>query len=264
MITLAFISPAVIVCFALCIIGLERLFPYTSGQYFFRKGFFNDLVFYSIIQSYLLGYAIAWFARGIDTLTGISRYQILSHLSVFQVVILSLFVHDFYIYWFHRWQHASPLLWRIHEAHHSVEDVDWLAGSRSHSIEILVNQTVEYAPLMLLGAPPEALVIKATIDACWGMYIHSNVDIHSGMLQYVINGPEMHRWHHAKEITEGGLNFSTKFAVWDWIFGTAFFPKDRKPTGYGIGDVNFPSGYLAQHLYAFRTRKKRAAEVVNV
>jgi sterol desaturase/sphingolipid hydroxylase (fatty acid hydroxylase superfamily) len=66
----------------------------------------------------------------------------------------------------------------------------------------------------------------------------------------------MHRWHHAREISNGGLNYSTKFAIWDWMFGTAYFPKDHKPSGYGIGDMDFPSGYFAQHLYAFRTKGK--------
>jgi sterol desaturase/sphingolipid hydroxylase (fatty acid hydroxylase superfamily) len=256
MISLSFVSPLLIVGAALIIIVLERLLPYSPSQHLFRKGFFNDLVFYSLLQSYLLGYAIAWLAALIDLLTGISRYRLLSHFTVAQTVLLSLVAHDFYIYWFHRLQHANRYLWRIHEAHHSVEDVDWLAGSRSHSLEILINQSVEYAPLILLGAAPEALIIKATIDACWGMYIHSNIDIRSGYLQYFINGPEMHRWHHAKEITEGGLNYSTKFAVWDWIFRTAYLPAERKPSGYGIGDRDFPHGYLAQHLYAFRRRKQ--------
>ena len=53
---------------------------------------------------------------------------------------------------------------------------------------------------MLLGAAPEVALIKGTIDAVWGMYIHSNIDVRAGVLQYVLNGPEMHRWHHAIEI----------------------------------------------------------------
>ena len=60
-------------------------------------------------------------------------------------------VHDFYIYWFHRLQHRSAILWRIHEAHHATPEVDWLSGSRSHALEILINQTVEFAPIFLLG-----------------------------------------------------------------------------------------------------------------
>jgi len=252
MIPLSIASPALIIFFALILIILERTFPYSMSQDLFRKGFFNDLFFYSLLQSYLLSFVIAWVTVGIDRLTGLSRFPVLSHWNIWQVVILSLIVHDFYIYWFHRWQHSNSVLWRIHEAHHSVEDVDWLAGSRSHSLEILINQTMEFAPLSLLGAPAEAILMKATIDACWGMYIHSNIDVRSGALQYVINGPEMHRWHHAIEVTQGGLNYSTKFAIWDWIFRTAYRPENLKPSAYGISNPSFPSGYISQHLYAFR------------
>jgi sterol desaturase/sphingolipid hydroxylase (fatty acid hydroxylase superfamily) len=88
------------------------------------------------------------------------------------------------------------------------------------------------------------------------MYIHANVDVRSGRLQWIINGPEMHRWHHAIEIRDG-VNFATKFAWWDWLFGTAFRPP-RKPSGFGITEP-FPSGYLAQQVHAFLPRPARAA-----
>jgi sterol desaturase/sphingolipid hydroxylase (fatty acid hydroxylase superfamily) len=254
MIREALLSPLAITCGAMIFIVLERKFPYEQGQPLFRKGFWNDLVMYTIIQSYILSYVIAFLTAGIDKIAGLGRYGLLADVPIWAVVTGSLFIHDFYIYWFHRWQHHNTYLWRIHEAHHSTEAVDWLSGSRSHSLEILINQTVEFAPFVLLGAQPGAIVVKATIDALWGMYIHSNIDVHSGRLQHFINGPEMHRWHHAREISDGGLNFSTKFAIWDWIFGTAYQPKE-KPAAYGIDDENYPGGYIAQHLYAFRPRR---------
>ncbi len=122
---------------------------------------------------------------------------------------------------------------------------------RSHSLEILINQTIEFAPIILLGASPEIVLLKGVLDGLWGMWIHSNINVKTGWLQFVINGPEMHRWHHAKEITEGGINFGTKFAFWDWIFGTAYLPNE-KPSGYGLDDSEFPVNYFSQHLFAFR------------
>lgn len=70
------------------------------------------------------------------------------------------------------------------------------------------------------------------------MYIHSNINVRAGFVQYIINGPEMHRWHHAVDDDAHDRNFGTKFAFWDWLFGTAFVPKNRKPVGYGLGDEN--------------------------
>jgi sterol desaturase/sphingolipid hydroxylase (fatty acid hydroxylase superfamily) len=190
--------------------------------------------------------------KWVDRYTGLTGQHLIGNWPSILQVLFFLVTHDCYIYWFHRWQHHSKDLWRIHEAHHSTVDVDWLSGARSHSVEILINQTIEYAPIVLLGAAPEMILIKGIIDAVWGMYIHSNIDVHSGALQCVINGPEMHRRHHAREITEGGINFSTKLAFWDWMFGTTYLPRPKKPSGYGIIGVDFPSDYVSQHLFAFR------------
>jgi sterol desaturase/sphingolipid hydroxylase (fatty acid hydroxylase superfamily) len=158
--------------------------------------------------------------------------------------------HDFYIYWFHRAQHRYPLLWRLHEAHHSAREVDWLAGSRSHALEIVINQTIEVAAMVLLGASSDVMLCKGAISVVWGMWIHSNIDVRTGWLQYVINGPEVHRWHHAIDFAPPGKNYATKLAVWDHLFGT-IDRRPGKPSGYGLADP-FPDGFLAQQAHAFR------------
>lgn len=246
------ISTGIIVLGALVIIILERVYPYDKGQPLFRAGFFTDSVMYTLVQSTLLSYAIGGVATLVQTVLPRGSVRILSGFPVWAVVLVSLVEHDFYIYWFHRWQHHNSRLWRIHEAHHSVKEVDWLAGSRAHFFEVLINQSIEYVPLVVLGAPVGAIYAKAAVDAIWGMYIHSNINVRSGKLQRFINGPEMHRWHHDADYSDGGKNFSTKFAVWDWLFGTAYLPPHLKPSGYGIDDPNFPAGYVRQHLYSFR------------
>jgi sterol desaturase/sphingolipid hydroxylase (fatty acid hydroxylase superfamily) len=247
------LSPLIVAGAAAVIIALEKLFPYDRGQTLLREGFWNDFALYTLVQSYVLTFVIFGIIGLVDGATSLSRLHIIGAWPIWAQVLLSLCVHDLYIYWFHRLQHHSPRLWRIHEAHHSTKDIDWLSGSRSHSLEILINQTIEFAPLVLLGCHPDVILIKGMIDAVWGMYIHSNIDVRSGRLQRLINGPEMHRWHHAIDREAYNTNFATKFAVWDWIFGTAFFPQHRKPLGYGLDDVEFPKGYLQQHLFAFRT-----------
>lgn len=241
---------------AVFFVTLERLFPYRKHQKFFREGLFNDFFLYTIAQSYVLGLVFANFVDLIDSYTGLRSEQILGDVPVWIIVLGSLFVHDFYIYWFHKWQHFNEYLWRLHEAHHSTKDMDWLSGSRSHALEILINQTVEFGVLILLGAPPEALVIKGAISAIWGMWIHTNVDIHTGKLQYIINGPEMHRWHHADKDEEAwNINFATKFAFWDWMFGSAYLPEKKRVQYYGISE-KFPRNYFMQFLFAFRKMKQ--------
>lgn len=245
------LAPLIIVAGATILILLERLFPYDRGQPLFRDGFWIDLLWYSLLQSYLLSLVIAAIIRFVDEHVGASPLRFVSGWSPLAQLLFFFVLHDFYIYWFHRLQHRSRILWRIHEAHHTVVDVDWLAGSRSHALEILINQTIEFLPMVILGARPEVPILKGVVDALWGMYIHSNINVRSGSLQYVINGPEMHRWHHAREVTEGGINFGTKLAVWDWLFGTAQLPR-TKPGGYGLLGISFPKEVIGQLLFAFR------------
>jgi sterol desaturase/sphingolipid hydroxylase (fatty acid hydroxylase superfamily) len=246
------VTTGVVILSALAIILLERQFPYDRGQKFLRSQFWNDFALYSLVQSYVLGIVISYIIVWIDSFSGLSRLQIVSGWGLGWQLLFFLVIHDLYIYTFHRFQHRSKYFWRIHEAHHSTHEVDWLSGSRSHSFEILINQTIEFSVIVLLGARPEIPILKAAIDAIWGMYIHSNINVHSGKLQYFINGPEMHRWHHAIDSDAANKNFSTKLAIWDWIFGTGFLPSKRKPLGYGLEDGGFPKNYVKQHLYAFR------------
>ena len=79
----------------------------------------------------------------------------------------------------------------------------------------------------------------------------------------------MHRWHHSRSIPDG-FNYSTKLAIWDWIFGTAYLPKGQKPASYGLsGGVWFPEEkgwrgalltYFYQAVYAFRRFEPAKAE----
>ncbi|MCS6980224.1 MAG: sterol desaturase family protein [Flavobacteriales bacterium] len=249
--SLEFGCTLVLVFWTLLMVLLERFFPYRKGISLFREGFWLDLVWYTLIQSYVLKIVIFdWIILPIDARWHLSSLRIVTDWPLWAQLGFFFVTHDFYIYWFHRFQHANKILWRTHEAHHSVKEVDWLAGSRSHSLEILINQTIEFAPILLLGARPEVVPLKALMDACWGMFIHANLNIKLGPLRYIINGPEMHLWHHADEVQVYHRNFSTKLSLWDWLFNTAYLP-DRKPFKWGLW-YDFPKDYFLQHLFAFK------------
>jgi len=258
------VVPVVMVAMSLTVIAMEKLWPYDRRQRHWRQGLWVDLVEYGIVQSYVLGLIINPLVYWIDRVTAMSSRGLLSAWPMWLQLAFFVFTHDFYIYWFHRLQHVSNVLWRIHEAHHSVDDVDWLSGTRSHLLEICVNQTIEFAPIVLLGAAPQIAILKATLDAVWGMYIHSNLNVRSGALQRVLNGPEMHRWHHARDLAAPGKNYGTKLAIWDYLFGTAYRPPD-KPPRYGLDEPNYPksgvTSYVMQHVFSFlpESRRRRAA-----
>jgi hypothetical protein len=54
-------------------------------------------------------------------------------------------------------------------------------------------------------------------------------------------------------------NYSTKFAIWDWLFGTAYLPGNRKPDEFGL-PYDYPRDYFLQHFFAVkRVDEKRLA-----
>jgi sterol desaturase/sphingolipid hydroxylase (fatty acid hydroxylase superfamily) len=241
---------------------LERLFPYTKNAKFFRDGWWLDFFWYSLVQSYFLKILIFnYIIAPAKSALGLAESGYLSNWPIWGLVLLFLFTHDLYIYWFHRLQHTSKFFWRTHEAHHSVNTVDWLAGSRSHAFEIIINQTIEFAPIFfLLDVKTAAIVVpvKALLDATWGMWIHANVNAKTGKLQYIINGPEMHQWHHSNHPEVFYKNYATKFAFWDWLFGTAFLPGLKpfkyeflKPQRFGL-PYDYPRDYFMQHWFAVK------------
>ena len=253
------ITTAILVCWIIFIITWERIDPYRKGLPFLREGFWVDLVWYTLIQSYFLkififDYLIAPLQHHFDW----SRFQIVSHWPVAVQVLFFLFTHDLYIYLFHRFQHSNKFFWRTHEAHHSGKQIDFLAGSRSHVLEIIINQTIEFAPIILLGAAPEVIPIKALLDAVFGMFIHANINVKMGKLKYFINSPELHLWHHANYTEVFHANFATKFSFWDHLFNTAYDPGHAPgdlPENWGLG-YEYPKDYFLQHAFSVKRFKE--------
>jgi sterol desaturase/sphingolipid hydroxylase (fatty acid hydroxylase superfamily) len=249
------ITTTILFLWVIFIITWERISPYRKGLAFFREGFWIDLVWYTLIQSYFLkilifDYVIAPVQHHFDW----SAFQFVKDWPLAVQVLFFLVTHDLYIYLFHRFQHSNKIFWRIHEAHHSGKEVDFLSGSRSHVIEIIINQTIEFAPIILLGADPAVIPIKALLDAMFGMFIHANVKVKLGKLKYIINSPELHLWHHANYLEVFHANFATKFAIWDHLFGTAYDPghaPGNLPENWGLG-YEYPKDYFLQHAFSVK------------
>jgi len=255
-----YITTLILACWVVFIIAWERISPYRKLP-FFREGFWTDLVWYTIIQSYFLkilifDYIIAPIQKSFDW----SNIQFVAHWPVAVQVLFFLVTHDLYIYLFHRFQHSSKFFWRTHEAHHSGKQIDFLSGSRSHVVEIIINQTIEFAPIIILGADPVVIPIKAMLDAMFGMFIHANINVKLGKLKYFLNSPELHLWHHANYREVFHANFSTKFSVWDYLFGTVYDPglaPGNEPENWGLY-YDYPKDYFLQHAFSVKRFDEKA------
>jgi sterol desaturase/sphingolipid hydroxylase (fatty acid hydroxylase superfamily) len=153
--------------------------------------------------------------------------------------------------------HRIKWLWVFHEVHHSIHTMDFVGNFHFHWVEILVYRTLQWLPLAWLGAPGAVLMPVAILTTAWGHFNHANLDVSLGPLGYVLNNPRMHLWHHDAS-DEGGVakNFGVVFSLWDFAFGTAYWPRDRSPERLGYpGDETMPEGFLGQLLWPLWRRR---------
>jgi len=169
---------------------------------------------------------------------------------------LALVIAELPKYWHHRLQHQTDLLWRYHALHHSAPRLYFLNAARFHPIDIAIDTFLGIATLTALGCPLEVLALFGTASTVHGYFQHANLRIRVGWLNYVFSMAELHRWHHSKELSEANHNYGQNLIVWDLLFGTFYWPKDREPPErIGIpGLPAFPMTYLRQLASPFRWR----------
>jgi sterol desaturase/sphingolipid hydroxylase (fatty acid hydroxylase superfamily) len=138
-------------------------------------------------------------------------------------VIATVVALDLIIYLQHVMVHAVPALWRLHRMHHADLDFDVTTGARFHPIEIVLSMVIKLAAVVVLGAPPVAVVIFEVILNATAMFNHGNLRLPAGvdrLLRLVVVTPDMHRVHHSILPAETNSNFGFNLPWWDRLLGT--------------------------------------------
>lgn len=238
---------------------LERLWPRDARQGLVRPGLLTDLV-YIVLNGHWLGVGLALIAdplsRALDA--ALASHGATLHLRAvagwpWWVQLVVAFVATDLLQWsIHNLLHRVPALWQLHKVHHSIEVMDFWGSMRFHLGEIVVYKSLQYVPLAILGFDGSVLFVIAVVSTAIGHFNHANLRVRMGPLRYVLNGPEMHVWHHAHP-TAGptNVNFAINLALWDWLFGTAYLPPDGGvPRALGFDGIeSFPRDPVRQTLW---------------
>ena len=249
---------------SLAVYGLELVRPWRRQQPRVRRDFWIDgfYLFFNFFLFSLLGYhAIASVASELvrDGLAGLGlQFEGAVDVSGWPVwaQLLALFVlRDFVQYWIHRLLHAVPALWRVHQVHHSVEQMGFAAHMRFHPLETVIYRSIEFFPLALMGFGITEFFAVHMIALTIGHLNHANFHLPLGPLRYLLNSPQMHLWHHASELAPGGANYGISLSVWDWLFGTVHWPADEPDLELGFERVEaYPHGFFGHLAAPFRGR----------
>ncbi len=236
----------------------ERIHPARRKQPVLRAQLANDLFylvfnghFYAVLTGGVIGAVALRTGRLLEQLSLLPESRPLDSAPFALQFVIYLVVSDFLQWCVHRLLHAVPLLWQFHKVHHSIHEMDWAGNFRFHWMELIVYRSLLYVPLLWLGGSPEPLFAVAVFATAWGHFNHSNLGVEIGRLGYVFNSPGMHLWHHDAS-TEGGIakNFGIVLSLWDYLFGTAYWPRERSPKRLGYrGDDDMPRDLLRQEAF---------------
>ncbi len=253
----------------------EIVMPWRKDQKIFRKDFWLD-TFYILFNFFLfslVGYnaisnvGVELFSDflGIFGAENIIAIE-LQNFPVWSQLLIMLIIADFIQWNVHRQLHRQPWLWKFHKVHHSVKEMGFAAQFRFHFMETVIYKTVQYIPLAMIGFGIKEFFVVHMFAVFVGHLNHANVGWNYGIFGYIFNNPKMHIWHHSKDLPThlpNGMNFGLTLSIWDYLFGTAYIPKNGQHIELGFsGDEGFPQDFKNQMIEPF-LREKHKTENYN-
>ena len=156
---------------------------------------------------------------------------------------------DFSRYLVHRLLHAVPVLWQLHQVHHSAEVLTPFTVHRVHPLESLLFQlrgaittgvvtgaffyafqdrAVQYE---LLGVNALGMAFNAVA----ANLRHSHVWLSFGpVIERLFISPAQHQLHHSVAPDDHGHNYGSCLAIWDWLGGSLRLAGPRRQLRFGL------------------------------
>lgn len=251
-----------LIAISLIVWMLEILFPWRKDQKIIRTDFWLDgfYMFFNFFLFSLIGYYaisnvfVELFNNGLALIGITNGLAIEINAFPFWLKILLAFLLKDFIQWnIHRLLHRSNWLWQFHKVHHSVKQMGFAAHLRFHWMENVIYRTIQYIPLAMLGFGINEYLLANMISLVIGHFNHANINLRLGPFKYILNNPQMHIWHHAKDLPSQfryGINFGISLSIWDYLFKTNYIPHSGRDIELGFpGDEQFPKDFVHQELY---------------
>lgn len=126
-------------------------------------------------------------------------------------------------YTVHYLLHQVPLLWRLHQVHHSDPHVDVTTGTRHHPLDFLVRETFALLAVVVIGAPLAFYLVYRLLTVFFTYLTHANISfppLVERVLGWVFVTPDLHKIHHHDEVPWTDRNYGNMLSIWDRLFKT--------------------------------------------
>jgi sterol desaturase/sphingolipid hydroxylase (fatty acid hydroxylase superfamily) len=129
-----------------------------------------------------------------------------------------------WLYFWHRANHAWPVLWRFHQVHHLDQQLDATTALRFHFGEVALSALLRAGVMLLLAVPLASVLVFEVAVAVVSMFHHANLRLPPALhraLAWVVVTPSIHWVHHHALRADTDSSYATLLSVWDRLFGTA-------------------------------------------
>jgi sterol desaturase/sphingolipid hydroxylase (fatty acid hydroxylase superfamily) len=247
------------------ILGLELWIPFRTTWGDIRNATREDVIYFLLaapidaLQIFLLVGLLAQTAEYHHYLRLVDVWPRDAHI-LLQLLLATLIV-DFFKYWYHRWTHEVPVLWRFHSIHHSLDRLEMLRASYFYPLDIFLTVASGTLAMLMVGAGYQLIIFHNVFAGITGLLNHSNADLECGFFDSVLNSPGHHRAHHSVGLPGSRSNYGSFFNFTDRLFGTRYLPPDQRDFDrIGLSEsYQMPGTFLGQLAVPFRWRRIRSA-----
>lgn len=151
-------------------------------------------------------------------------------------ITAGVFIIDLADYWFHRWDHRIPLLWRQHRVHHSDTSLDVSTTLRVFPTDLIYFVLGESLFAVVFGLDILSMNIFLFLLLVMMFLQHSSLKFPrwvDGVFGWLLMTPNYHKVHHEQDQQFTDSNYGTVFILWDRLFGT-FRYKPVHEINYGL------------------------------
>lgn len=236
-------------------LGIDILRQRDLGRRYWSKSVRLD-AFYGLLEVlHVVQFAIILpvgllLTRGLATWAPWLEIKALADLPAWiQLVILFVFT-DFCVYWWHRLQHESKVVWQFHKTHHSQVHLNVMTTFRATVIDRIVALAILTVPAAVMKVDATMPVAIAALLQFHQLIIHSDSGWSWGPLDRVFVSPSFHEVHHSSLEPHLDRNYGGVLSVWDHLFGT-YAPRGERELEYGLVAERLPEAWLKQQAVPF-------------
>lgn len=204
----------------------------------------------SFLTTGFIGWGVAGLAR---QLIGPAPVQFeAGPVSMVVLGLLMALAYDLGTYITHRLTHTVPVLWAFHRVHHSAEVLNPVTLFRKHPVYDALGRWIDAlvaGPLLgvivYFWSSDVALKVGTTVAVIFTLFNfvggnlrHTHIWLSFGpVLGRLLISPAQHQIHHSLAERHWNKNYGEVFAIWDWLFGSLYLPREREELRFGVTDA---------------------------